>query len=164
MDNPQAAKQKLVAAQVAAAAANAAVKAAAFSPRTRGRAKLASQILDAESDQQGAMKVLEECTEPDRPYSRAGGQKGIITDAPLSARSRRQANGGSSPTHPTYPASPSVAISAAGHGHNASRAAASPDGSNVRSCSGDVRPRQHLPGQSGQVQPLSARQKAGHLC
>ncbi|CAE7574596.1 NEK4, partial [Symbiodinium natans] len=166
----QAAKQKLVAAQVAAAAANAAanaVKAAALSPRTRGRAKLANQIL--ESEDHSAMKVLEECTDAERLCPRAG-QKGIITDIPLSGRARRQASAGShgssSPSHPMYPASPSVAVSvmSPAQGSSAGRSANPSDGSNVRSCSGDIyRPRQPLPGQPvGQQQPLSARQKVHH--
>ena len=157
-ENSQASKQKLVAAQAAVAAANAAVKAAALSPRTRGRAKLANQILEAESE--GAAKVLEECTDADRPCHRAAGQKGVITDVPLSGRSRRQANAGfhgnASPAHPTYPASPSVAISTG--------RPANTDGANVRSCSGDVRPRQPYCSLVGQPQPLSARQKAGCMC
>ena len=158
--NSQAAKQKLVAAQVAAAAANAAVKAAALSPRTRGRAKLANQILESESDQT-AIKVLEECPDDRDRYPRPPGQKGIITDVP--SRVRRQGSSGSS--SPTYPASPSVAVSVLGPGqgrqnHGQGRSA-NPDGCNVRSCSGEVQ-RPRLTGQSvGQAQPLSARQKAG---
>lgn len=163
--NSQAAKQKLVAAQVAAAAANAAVKAAALSPRTRGRAKLANQILESESDQT-AIKVLEECTDDRDRYPRPPGQKGIITDVPLS-RVRRQgsgsqgSHGSSSPTHPTYPASPSVAVSVLGRQGQGQGRSANPDGANVRSCSGEVQ-RPRLTGQPVQAQPLSARQKACH--